>query len=337
MLNTTLNSPFSPNNCKARIHLHSQLNCVTYSPAYTLVPTYECFNRCSYCNFRTNPHQSPWLELAQAKEILMSLQGQGIIEILILSGEIHPQSSRQSIWIQRVYDIAKLALEMGFLPHTNVGPLTFSEMALLKEVNVSMGLMLEQLTPKLLKTVHRHAPSKEPNLRLQQLEWAGRLSIPFTTGILVGIGETLADIEDSLNAIATIQNRWGNIQEVIIQPYSQGTKEELQSQSISEQEMLEIVALARKILPDNITIQIPPNLVSNENLLLECIDLGAKDLGGIVPKDEVNPDYHHDLIHLQQTLRDEGYQLQPRLPVYPQYYSWLSADLQKAIDRFHDR
>ena len=147
---------------------------ITYSPAFTLVPTYECFNACSYCNFRTGPLQSPWLELDHAKKILNSLNPQEIIEILILSGEVHPQSPRRQQWIQRVYDLAYLALEMGFLPHTNVGPLTFSEMALLKQVNVSMGLMLEQLNPTLLAGVHRHAPSKSPQLRLQQLEWAGQ-------------------------------------------------------------------------------------------------------------------------------------------------------------------
>ena len=305
---------------------------ITYSPAYTLVPTYECFNRCSYCNFRTEPHLSPWLELDKAKEILTSLRGKGVIEILILSGEIHPLSSRRSSWIQRVYDLADLALSMGFLPHTNVGPLTFSEMALLKKVNVSMGLMLEQLTPNLLKTVHAHAPSKDPKLRLQQLEWAGKLSIPFTTGILVGIGETMGDIKDSLDAIAQIQNRWGHIQEVILQPYSPGSDDQLQGESISSEAMLDVVAIAKKVLPDNITIQIPPNLISKRDLLLECIKFGARDLGGIVPKDEVNPDYHHDLNHLKKMLNDSGYQLKPRLPVYSQYYSWLSQDLQNKIE-----
>jgi FO synthase subunit 1 len=142
---------------------------VTYSPAYTLVPTYECFNRCTYCNFRTQPLQSPWLTLAEAETQLKLLQTQGVIEILILSGEVHPQSQRRKAWFQRIYDLCELALSLGFLPHTNVGPLSFEEMAQLKQVNVSMGLMLEQLSPDLLQTVHRHAPSKVPALRLQQL------------------------------------------------------------------------------------------------------------------------------------------------------------------------
>ena len=305
---------------------------ITYSPAFTLVPTYECFNACSYCNFRTDPLQSPWLELATARNILESLVGKEVIEILILSGEIHPRSSRRKDWIQRVYDIAKLALSMGFLPHTNVGPLTFSEMALLKEVNVSMGLMLEQLTLQLMGDVHRHAPSKHPQIRVQQLEWAGKLGIPFTTGILIGIGETTSDIKDSLTKINQIHDRWGHIQEVILQPYSAGSQDKWQQGAIAPKQMLEIVALARDILADEITIQIPPNLVDDRDLLWQCINLGARDLGGIVPKDEVNPDYHHDdMTYLKQFLDDRGYILKSRLPVYPQYYSWLSPDLQNAI------
>src|SRR4028118_1400916 len=116
---------------------------VTYSPAYTLVPTYECFNRCTYCNFRVDPGKSAWLSLEAAESKLRQLQSQGVCEILILSGEVHPHSSRRQEWFQRIYDIAELALSMGFLPHTNAGPLSFEEMRSLKSVNVSMGLMLE--------------------------------------------------------------------------------------------------------------------------------------------------------------------------------------------------
>ena len=95
--------------------------------------------------------------------------------------------------------------------------------------------------------------------------------------------------------------------------------------------MLEIVAMVKEILPETIAIQIPPNLIDDRHLLLECLKLGATDLGGIVPKDEVNPDYHHDLTNLQEKLNYSGYQLQSRLPVYSQYYSWLSNDLQSKV------
>ncbi|MBL1210016.1 7,8-didemethyl-8-hydroxy-5-deazariboflavin synthase subunit CofG [Geminocystis sp. GBBB08] len=296
---------------------------ITYSPAFTIVPTYECFNRCTYCNFRTDPHQSSWLELDEAKNVLANLEGKGITEILILSGEIHPKSTRRKPWIQRIYDLGKLALSMGFFPHANAGVLSFEEMSLLKEVNVSMGLMLEQLTPNLLNTVHRHAPTKIPEIRLQQLEWAGMLKIPFTTGILLGIGETLEDRMESLRAIAKIQGKWGHIQEVILQPYVKGSKEKLQEESLSQGEILEIIAIARDILPETITLQIPPNLIDSEETLLKCLELGVRDLGGIVPKDEVNPDYHHQNLEiLTKILQKAGWKLKPRLPVYPQYYSW---------------
>jgi FO synthase subunit 1 len=305
---------------------------VTYSPAYTLVPTYECFNFCHYCNFRTNPHQSPWLTVENAKVILTNLQSQGVIEILILSGEVHPQSTRRKAWLQRIYDLAELALSMGFLPHTNVGPLSFEEMSLLKQVNVSMGLMLEQLTPKLLETVHRHAPSKLPSVRRQQLEWAGKLKIPFTTGILLGIGETEEDRRESLEAIANLQNKWHHIQEVILQPYSPGRKEESKMEVFNPDKMPEIIAEAREILPASITIQIPPNLVSESSFLLNCLEAGARDLGGISPKDEVNPDYPHPQIQsLKEILSKNDWQLKPRLPLYPQYYDWLSLRLKNQL------
>ena len=308
---------------------------ITYSPAYTLVPTYECFNRCAYCNFRAEPGQSPWLTLPEAEGSLKTLQNQGICEILILSGEVHPGSARRSLWFQRIYDLCKLALSLGFLPHTNAGPLSYEEMAQLKTVNVSMGLMLEQLTPKLLQTVHRHAPSKLPAIRLQQLEWAGELRIPFTTGLLLGIGETQQDWWESLEAIARIHQRWGHIQEVILQPYSPGERQIWDAPGFDLLQLPEIIATARQILPADITIQIPPNLVQDDNWLLACLAAGARDLGGIGPKDEVNPDYPHpEYQRLQEILQPAGWKLIPRLPVYPQYDEWLSVELQASVKRW---
>ena len=309
-----------------------QQTLITYSPAFTLVPTYECFNRCSYCNFRTEPNQDLWLTRDEARKILASLPGSGVTEILILSGEVHPSSTRRQDWLQLIYDLADLALSMGFYPHSNVGPLSYEEMSLLKRVNVSMGLMLEQLTPKLLDTVHRHAPSKLPQLRLQQLEWAGELQIPFTTGILLGIGESMDDRISSLSAIARVHQKWHHIQEVILQPYSPGSQEKYLGENFSQTEMLNTLTIARQILPPSITIQVPPNLINNPQILLQCLELGATDLGGIVPKDEVNPDYHHHNIEkIREILFQQGWTLKPRLPVYPQYYPWLS-HLQKRIN-----
>lgn len=314
---------------------------ITYSPAYTLVPTYECFNRCSYCNFRTDPGKSLWLNLADAESKLRQLQSQGVCEILVLSGEVHPHSSRRQAWFQRIYDICELALSLGFLPHTNGGPLSFEEMRSLKQVNVSMGLMLEQLTPQLLQTVHRHAPSKVPEVRLQQLKWAGELQIPFTTGLLLGIGETKEDCWETMDAIAQLHSCYGHIQEVILQPHSPGTQQTWDAPAFEAHQLPKVIATARQILSSTITLQIPPNLVPQSIgakasvPLLACLDAGARDLGGIGPKDEVNPDYPH--LHaqkLREILEPAGWQLVPRLPVYPQYDNWLSPRLQTLVKRW---
>jgi len=311
----------------------SQNRIVTYSPAYTLVPTYECFNRCDYCNFRTDPGTGEWLSLEAAAAQLVPLQSQGVIEILILSGEVHPRSARRADWFQHLYSLCELALSLGFLPHTNAGPLSFAEMAHLKEVNVSMGLMLEQATPRLLQTVHRQAPSKVPELRLQQLAWAGELQIPFTTGLLLGIGETEAERLQTLAAIAQLQERWGHIQEVILQPYRPGQREPGGMPGFPLQQLPEFVAIARQRLPDTMTLQIPPNLVTPDQLLA-CLEAGARDLGGIGPLDHVNPDYPHQQRVLAQTLDQGHWQLQPRLPVYPQYDAWLPPNLQRPLQQW---
>ncbi len=311
---------------------------VTYSPAYTLVPTYECFNRCSYCNFRTDPGKSAWLTLADAEARLRSLQSQDVIEILILSGEVHPQSPRRSHWFQHIYELCTLALSLGFLPHTNVGPLNAAEMERLKAVNVSMGLMVEQVTPNLLQTVHRHAPSKLPALRLQQLAQAGELRIPFTTGLLLGIGETPADRWETLEAIAQIHQRWGHIQEVILQPYSPGETEAWAGSAFGVEQLIEVVRVARSLLPADVTLQIPPNLMPRSQQLIECLDAGAHDLGGIGPHDEVNPDYPHPIAaQLATVLNTAGWQLTPRLPIYPQYDAWLSTTLRDAVSGWREK
>ena len=310
---------------------------VTYSPAYTIVPTYECFNRCSYCNFRTEPGNSTWISLSTAKDIFKILQNQNVCEILILSGEVHPNSARREQWFNLIYDLCELALSMGFLPHTNAGPLKFEEMQKLKTVNVSMGLMLEQVTPALLKTVHKHAPSKLPELRSQQLQWAGELKIPFTTGLLLGIGETEKDCWDTLEAISQLHNNYKHIQEVILQPHSPGSQQSFDAPPFNPHDLPQVINKARQILPADITIQIPPNLVKDEQWLLACIEAGARDLGGISPKDEVNPDYPHiQEQELRETLQPAGWELVPRLPIYPQFDGWLSGELEAGVKKWRE-
>jgi FO synthase subunit 1 len=148
------------------------------------------------------------------------------------------------------------------------------------------------------------------------------LGIPFTTGLLLGIGETQDDREETLAAIAQIHQRWGHIQEVILQPHSPGQQQSFDAPAFDPSQLPEVVARAREILPSAIAIQISPNLIPDSQVLLDCLEAGASDLGGISPKDEVNPDYPHPRYQsLAEILEPAGWQLVPRLPVYPQYYS----------------
>lgn len=310
---------------------------ITYSPSLTLVSTYECYNQCTYCNFRVDLGKGEQLSLTKAREMLLKWSNKKITEILILSGEVHLLSAQRKKWFDHIYDLCCLVLEMGFLPHTNVGILHYAEMEKLKEVNASMGLMLEQVTPKLLEGVHRYAPSKIPKVRTQQLKYAGELKIPFTTGLLLGIGEMESDWWDTLEVIHSLHLQYRHIQEVILQPYSTGDKEILKHDSFDIYKLPEIIVKAREILHPDIVIQIPPNLVSQPQLLLDCLDAGARDLGGINPKDEVNPNYPHlQLDSLQEILSQGGWELQPRLPFYPHHYSWLSSPIQNIVKNYNN-
>ncbi|MFH7243570.1 MAG: 7,8-didemethyl-8-hydroxy-5-deazariboflavin synthase subunit CofG [Spirulina sp.] len=330
-----MNVFYAPVPLRRRITM--SLDPITYSPAHTLVPTYECFNRCTYCNFRQDPGASPWLGLDTVQDVLPQLHRRGVAEVLVLSGEVSPHSPRRAAWFRHIYQICELALEAGLLPHTNAGPLLREEMAQLGQVNVSMGLMVEQITPALLKTVHRHAPSKRPEVRLQQLAWAGELGIPFTTGLLLGLGETEADWVESLRAIAALHQRYGHIQEVILQPHSPGQRQSVQGQALVGEALIRAVTLAKQLLPPDIALQIPPNLVNRADLLA-CLAAGARDLGGLSPIDEVNPDYDHPTADgLQRVISPAGWSLRPRLPVYPRYDDWLSAPLQALVRQWRQR
>ncbi|MBC8123318.1 MAG: 7,8-didemethyl-8-hydroxy-5-deazariboflavin synthase subunit CofG [Gemmatimonadaceae bacterium] len=290
---------------------------VTYSPSFTVVPTHECFNRCTYCNFRAERGAS-WLSRSEAHRLLEPLVGSGVIEVLILSGEVHPRDPRRAAWFAMIVDICEVALSLGFLPHTNCGPLSLPELKALQTVTCSMGLMVEILSDRLSESVHRHAPSKAPELRVEQLAWAGELGIPFTTGVLLGIGETELERETTLETIARLQYRYGHIQEVILQPYRPGRYETRCTDGLSEGELLEVTCQARQILPPEVTLQIPPNLVRGLSPFLMA---GAHDLGGIGPVDVVNPDYPHPVPEgLQEQLAKAGWELRRRLPVYPHLY-----------------
>jgi FO synthase subunit 1 len=247
------------------------------------------------------------------------------LEILLLSGEVHPQDPRRPQWFQRLYDLAELALSLGFLPHTNAGILTYPEMSRLKEVNASLGLMLESTATL---AVHALAPSKVPEVRLEQLLWAGELEIAFTTGLLLGIGETPQDRQSSLEAIAQIQQRYGHIQEVILQPYRPGPNQP--AMNFAWTELVDLVEVAAQILGPAVAIQVPPNLVADLPSLLAA---GAADLGGIGPVDVVNPDYPQpNLSQLTRSLAEAGWQLVPRLPVYPHLGYTVSPQVRRVLE-----
>ncbi|AGY56276.1 7,8-didemethyl-8-hydroxy-5-deazariboflavin synthase subunit CofG [Gloeobacter kilaueensis] len=308
--------------------MSSEARTITYSPSFTVVPTHECFNRCGYCNFRAEAG-SDWLTPEAARQLLEPLRRTGVCEILVLSGEVHPRDRRRGDWFSMIESLCAVALELGFLPHTNCGILSFAEMRALQQVNCSMGLMLEIESDRLLESVHRHAPSKIPALRVEQLAWAGELGIPFTTGLLLGIGETWAEREATLQTIARLQERYGHIQEVILQPHRPGGAQHWSGEALGEAELLETVRLARSILPAEITLQIPPNLVVD---LLPFLEAGVRDLGGIGPVDVVNPDYAHPLVaRLRGNLQEAGWKLKERLPVYPHLYGRVPTALRQTL------
>lgn len=306
---------------------------ITYSPSYTIVITYECFNYCTYCNFRVNSKLDSRSRIRKINFLLEKIQNKSISEILILSGEIHPQSPVRKIWLQDIYHLCRLALSMNFLPHINVGLLTYTEMKILKTVSISMGLMIEQLTPILLNTVHYSAPSKIPYLRLQHLSWAGKLQVPFTTGVLLDIGEKEENSWDTLKEIALIHQKWNHIQEIILQPYSSNIKQKSNISISNQYQLVKLISKARNILPVSIKLQLPPNLIQDSNYLLRCLKAGIQDFGGISPKDEINPSYFHlSKEKLSKILKYGKWKLRVRLPIYPNYDKYLSQSLQTVVN-----
>jgi FO synthase len=225
--------------------------------------------------------------------------------------------------IDYVYRCCEAALEEGLWPHTNAGVLSDEELALLRPVNVSMGLMLENVSPRLRARggPHHAAPDKDPAVRLRTIAGAGELRIPFTTGILIGIGETLEERADSLLAIRDLDDRYGHIQEVIVQNFRR--KPEIPMHDAPEPGDLDIartVAAARLILGEDMNLQAPPNLnPATHRLLLRA---GINDWGGISPltADYVNPEapWPH-LAKLAATCAEEGFTLVPRLAIYPEF------------------
>jgi len=226
--------------------------------------------------------------------------------------------------------MCRKSIECAVLPHTNAGILTYHEMERLHAVNASMGLMLET-TAKI--PAHATSKGKEPEIRLDMIEDAGKLRIPFTTGLLLGIGETMADREDSLLVIRDLHKRYGHIQEIIIQNFCPKPGTPMVNHPVpGTDEICTTIRMARDILPKGIAIQIPPNLI-DASALISC---GVDDLGGVSPLtiDYVNPEHPWPAIEELKKIVGDA-QLCERLCIYPQYIKkgWYHPNLQPLINR----
>lgn len=309
---------------------------VTFSPKLFIPLTNLCRDFCGYCTFRRAPDEAGARTMTQDEVRRVVLQGQdlGCTEVLFSLGDrpeaIYPEMREflSQIGLSRtldyLYEACKMVLEeSGLLPHSNPGLMGKRDLARLKQVNVSLGLMLENLSERLLlpSGPHFNAPDKKPALRLKTIEEAGRLRIPFTTGILIGIGESWLERIDSLFAIRDLHGRYGHIQEVIIQNFR--AKPEIPMRDHPEpsvEEMLKTIALARLILGGEMNIQAPPNLTPESYPLY--LRAGINDWGGVSPltPDYINPEAPWPaLALLSRKTAEAGYLLRPRLAVYPEF------------------
>ena len=307
---------------------------VRWSPSVTLVPSRSCFNACEYCGFRRDPGTTTDLTLAGARRSLRRRPDS--TEVLLLSGEVAPASPQRVGWFSRLLAFSRLALALERLPHTNAGPLSRREMAALARLNPSLGLMLEGLGPA-YERLHKAAPSKRLALRLGQLEQAGRLGIPFTTGLLLGVGESRSDRLRALELLAALQKQWGHLQEVILQPWRPDGAQAVPLGSAEQQDLLELIEAARRILPVEVTLQLPPNLWPLESLP-QALEAGINDLGGLDSHDVINAAYPQPSPReLSGRLELAGWALRPRLCVHDRFIPWLPPDLRRRATSLHAR
>ena len=328
---------------------------ITYSPKVFIPLTMLCRDKCGYCTFAQPPArlESPYLTPEQVLAIAKRGAAQGCHEALFTLGE-RPElrydvaadwlrTNGYDSTVHYLHDMAQLVLnETGLLPHANAGALYKDELAMLRRVSPSQGMMIETLRDDL--ECHRGAPDKVPQRRLDTLEFAGELQIPFTTGILVGIGETRADRVAALEAIAESHARHGHVQEVIVQNFLPKPRTGMQHDAACDtDEYLWSIAVARLILPPEIHLQAPPNLSDNFGTLLTA---GIDDWGGVSPvtADHVNPERPWpELDRLRDVTESAGRALAPRLTVYPEFIAdiglsaspkWIDASLRfRVLDR----
>jgi FO synthase subunit 1 len=316
---------------------------LTFSRNVFLPLTTVCRNRCDYCGFRTPVQEGCILAPDAVSGILRHGAATGCTEALFTFGErpeLEPGFSGMlaalgygSI-LDYCHGMCRQAIGMGLLPHTNAGVLSYGEMDRLREVNASLGLMLETTAEV---PAHRNSPGKRPEERIRMMEDAGKLRIPFTTGILLGIGETMEDREESLMVISDLHRRFGHIQEVIVQNFcpKEGTPM-ARSPGISMEEICVTICLARDLLPPDIAVQIPPNLADAASL----IPCGVDDLGGVSPvtPDYINPEHPWPAVEELRGIAG-GVELRERLCIYPRFIrkGWYHPSIEGLIRRLEQQ
>ena len=310
---------------------------ITFSPKVFIPLTRLCRDFCGYCTFRRSPSEADRLYLSEDEALSVASAGQrlGCTEALFTLGERPEQRySEAGEWLSQngyrttlEYLAAMCRVvfdETELLPHGNPGTMSRRELEALQPTNPSVGIMLESSSPRLYEAggPHEFAPSKRPRVRLRTMELAGELGIPFTTGILIGIGETRTERVESLLAIRDQHRRFGHIQEVIVQNFRAKSGTPMaDTPDAAPDELMWTTAVARLILGPTVNLQVPPNLSENYE---RYIGAGINDWGGVSPLtiDYVNPEAPWpQLADLERRTRAAGYELRPRLPVYPEYFA----------------
>lgn len=327
-------------------------NIVTFSKKVFFNVVNLCRDICSYCTYKAEPGESK-LSMMNRGDVIQLTQlakKYRCVEALFVTGE-KPEERYDSArkWLKNngfsttaeyLVHCSEIVLENGLFPHTNAGNLTKNEMSELRKTNPSMGLMLENSSERLAEKnmPHQFAPSKNPKERLRVLENAGELGIPMTTGILIGIGETENEIIESIFAIKKIHEKFGNIQEVILQNFQPKADTIMSSfLPVDENYFKRIVALARVIMPD-MNIQIPPNL--SPKSYQSFLSVGINDLGGISPltPDYVNPEFLWPKIqNVEENCQKGGFELKARFPVYPEFFSFVDSSIRDKMFEIQDK
>lgn len=326
-------------------------NLVTFSKKAFFNLVNLCRDTCSYCTYKADPGEAK-LSLMSIKDVqnLAKLAKKyHCVEALFVTGE-RPEERFDIArrWLKEngfadtveyLIFASETALAEGLFPHTNAGNLTKNELKELKKSNVSMGLMIENVSERMTEKgmPHHLAPSKYPKERLKVLENAGELGIPMTTGVLVGIGETPYEIIDSIFAIKKLHDKYGHIQEIILQNFHPKPDTLMKSHPSAEENYFKmVVALTRIILP-KMNIQIPPNL--SQNSYQRFLSVGINDWGGISPltPDYVNPEFSWPEIKIiEENSLKAGYVLKARFPIYPEFFDFVNSDLKDKMLELND-